>query len=49
MIVFETIFAVIYAHALRMQWPSLTMCLGMTLLIGGVLVSIRTFENQSVT
>lgn len=44
MIVFETIFAVVYAHLLRMTWPSWNMILGMVLLIAGVLASLKAFE-----
>ncbi len=46
MIVFETIFAVIYAHVLRLQWPSWSMTLGVVLLIAGVLVSLRAFVRN---
>lgn len=46
MIVFETIFAVIYAHLLRGAWPSWNMILGMALLIAGVLFSLRAFHTQ---
>ena len=45
MIVFETIFAVIYAHLLRGAWPTAGMLVGMVLLIGGVLVSLRAFDR----
>ena len=46
MIVFETIFAVVYAHALRGEWPSASMTVGMVLLIAGVLASLRVFESE---
>lgn len=46
MIVLESIFAVIYAHIWRAQWPSVTMCAGMTLLIAGVLVSLRAIDRK---
>ena len=45
LIVFETIFAVIYAHALRMAWPAPTMVAGLVLLLAGVLLSLRAFRR----
>ena len=45
LIVFETIFAVIYAHALRMAWPAPTMVAGLVLLLAGVLLSLRAFQR----
>ena len=45
-IVFETIFAVIYAHALRAAWPEPTMTAGLALLLAGVLLSLRAFRRQ---
>ena len=44
MIVFETIFAVIYAHVLRMQWPAWNMLVGMALLLAGVTLSLKVFQ-----
>lgn len=46
MIVFETIFSVIYAHVYRGEWPSVTMIVGMTLLLAGVLLSLKFFRNE---
>lgn len=46
LIVFETIFAVIYAHALRAAWPEPTMTAGLALLLAGVLLSLRAFRRQ---
>lgn len=46
-IVFETIFAVSYAHVLRLEWPNATMLLGMALLVAGVLSSLRAFQKKS--
>lgn len=45
MIVFETIFAVIYAHALRLSWPQWNMTVGMALLLAGVLFSLKVFRS----
>ena len=44
MIVFETIFAVIFAHIWRGEWPTLTMVAGLSLLLAGVLVSMAVFR-----
>ncbi|MBQ9240196.1 MAG: DMT family transporter [Duodenibacillus sp.] len=44
MIVFETIFAVVYAHILRLELPSPILSLGVVSLIAGVLVSLRAFR-----
>ena len=44
MIVFETIFAVIFAHIWRGEWPTLTMVAGLSLLLAGVLVSMAAFR-----
>lgn len=44
MIVFETIFAVLYAHVLRMAWPQWNMLAGMALLLAGVLLSLKVFH-----
>lgn len=46
MIVFEAIFSVIYAHVYRGEWPSVTMIFGMTLLLAGVLLSLKLFRNE---
>ena len=43
MIVFETLFAVVYAHILRLEWPVWSMTAGMVLLVLGVLLSLRVF------
>lgn len=43
MIVFETIFAVTYAHLYRWEWPSVTMLVGMVCLVAGVVLSLRVF------
>lgn len=45
MIVFETIFAVTYAHVLRMQWPEWNMFAGMALLLSGVMLSLKVFQT----
>ena len=45
MIVFETIFAVTYAHVLRMQWPEWNMLAGMALLLSGVMLSLKVFQT----
>ena len=44
MIVFETVFAVLLAHAWRGAWPSATMLIGLTFLIAGVFVSLAAFR-----
>lgn len=43
MIVFETIFAVTYAHVYRWEWPSTTLLLGLGCLVTGVVLSLRVF------
>ncbi|MFU0842511.1 MAG: EamA domain-containing protein [Burkholderia sp.] len=45
MIVFETIFAVIYAHILRREWPTALMVIGMALLLTGIIASLRAFRE----
>lgn len=45
MIVFETIFSVVYALLWRGQWPTITMLIGMGMLIFGVLVALRVFKD----
>ncbi len=45
MIVFETIFAVAYAHILRGELPSPVLAAGVASLIAGVLVSLRAFRR----
>lgn len=46
MIVFETIFSVIYAHIYRGEWPSITMIVGMILLLAGVLLTLKFFQTE---
>lgn len=46
MIVFETIFSVIYAHVYRGEWPSVTMVVGCALLLTGVLLSLKFFRSE---
>ncbi|MDO5531916.1 DMT family transporter [Sutterella sp.] len=48
MIIFETIFAVIYAHIMRLAWPTPLMAIGMTLLLVGVSLSVRVFQKKTV-
>lgn len=48
MIVFETVFAIIYAHMLRGEFPSLTMIVGVVLLVTGVLSALRAFQHQKL-
>lgn len=45
MIVFESIFAVLYAHALRWEMPKVNMIVGMVLLIGGVLYAMHVVRR----
>ena len=47
MIIFETIFAVIYAHIMREQMPTMLMSIGMVLLLVGVFMSVRVFQHHS--
>lgn len=44
MIIFETLFAVTYAHLWREAWPTPLMFVGMSLLLLGVLGSLRVFR-----
>lgn len=48
MIVFETIFAVLYAHVMRLSWPQWNMTAGMALLLAGVLLSLKVFQSAKV-
>lgn len=48
LIVFETIFSVIYAMLFRGEWPTMTMVVGMVMLITGVLVALRIFKDTEV-
>lgn len=48
MIVFETIFAVLYAHVMRLSWPQWNMTAGMVLLLAGVLLSLKVFQSAKV-
>ena len=45
--IFETIFAVIYAHIMREQMPTALMSIGMVLLLVGVFMSVRVFQHHS--
>ena len=45
MIVFETVFAVLFAHAWRGVWPTAAMLSGLALLIAGVFVSLWAFRS----
>lgn len=44
MIIFETIFAVFYAHILRKAWPTWLMALGLLLLLAGVVAAAQVFR-----
>ncbi|MBR5459210.1 MAG: EamA/RhaT family transporter, partial [Burkholderiaceae bacterium] len=44
LIVFETIFSVIYAHMWRAEWPTWSMTVGMVMLLVGVVASLRVFR-----
>ena len=48
LIVFETIFSVIYAHIWRGQWPTVSMVIGMVMLLLGVLAAMRVFRQSRV-
>lgn len=48
LIVFETIFSVIYALMWRQAWPTLSMSVGMVMLLLGVLAALRVFRNVKV-
>lgn len=45
LIVFETIFSVIYALMWRGAWPTVSMTIGMFMLLFGVLTALRVFRN----
>ena len=47
MIVFETLFGLMFAFALRGEWPSLTTSLGISLLIIGVLLGVRAARSPA--
>ena len=46
MIIFETLFAVVYAHLWREEWPTPLLVVGMSLLLLGVLGSLRVFSSS---
>ncbi|HIU83968.1 MAG TPA: DMT family transporter [Candidatus Aphodousia gallistercoris] len=45
LLVFETIFSVVYGHIFRMQWPTITLSIGFCLLIAGISVAVRIFNK----
>lgn len=45
MIIFETIFAVTYAHMWRSKWPTPLMLIGIALLLMGVVASLKVFRK----
>lgn len=45
LLVFETIFAVIYGHLHRLQWPTWTMLIGTIMLIAGICVALKIFNE----
>ena len=48
LIVFETIFSVIYALMWRGAWPTVSMMVGMIMLLLGVLAALRVFRKVKV-
>ena len=46
MIVFETIFSVIYSLIYKQQAPNWTLVVGVFLLLGGVLLSLKVFRDS---
>lgn len=48
LIVFETIFSVVYALMWRGAWPTLSMTVGMVIMLIGVLAALRVFRNTKV-
>lgn len=49
MIIFETIFAVTYAHLWRSEWPTPLMLVGLGLLLMGVTASLKVFRKPRRT
>ena len=49
MIIFETIFAVTYAHLWRSEWPTPLMLVGLGLLLMGVTASLKVFRRPRRT
>lgn len=47
MIVFETIFSVIYAFIYREEWPEPMLIFGFLLLVSGVFISLKLFRNAA--
>lgn len=45
MLIFETIFAVVYAHVLREELPTVMMFIGMALLVSGIVVAGLRFQK----
>jgi drug/metabolite transporter (DMT)-like permease len=46
LIVFETLFALLYAFLLRQSLPTMAVAAGIVLLCGGVLLGVRAFRHQ---
>lgn len=46
LIVFESVFAVVYALIWRGEMPTMSMTIGFVVLMGGVLGSLRVFQNK---
>ena len=49
MIVFETLFGMAFAFGFRQQWPSGWVLTGLALLIGGVVLGVRSCQRQPAT
>ena len=47
MIVFETLFAVIYTHLWRAEWPTPLMIVGMAFLLIGIIGALRAFRTPA--
>lgn len=45
MLVFETIFSVVWGHIYEWQLPKMTMIIGMTLLVSGIVFALRLFNS----
>lgn len=45
LLVFETIFSVVYGQIWRMEWPTVTLCWGFGLLLFGISLSLRIFNK----
>lgn len=47
MLVFETIFSVIFGHIYRWQFPTPILCIGFVMLLAGIMYSLKLFDDAT--